>query len=141
AVGARLAHADDAAGTNLDAGLFQIADGFQPVVERVRGAGLRKKAARAFEVVAVTFEAGFLQAVRDFLFLDDAERGVGARLAAGFQFADAVADFIEYRAFIQPFPRGDKANGGDRIFIRFFSGFAHRFGFDESIFRRAGLIM
>ncbi len=53
---ARLAHADDAAGTNLDAGFFQIADGFEPVIERVRRAGLWKKSARAFEVVAVTFK-------------------------------------------------------------------------------------
>ncbi len=141
AVGTRLAHADDAAGTDLDAGLFQVADGFEPVVERVRGAGLRKKAARAFEVVTVTFESGFLQAVRDFLFLDDAERSVGARLAAGLQFADAVADFIEHRAFVQSFPRGDEADGGDGIFIRLVSGFVHRFGFDETVFRRTGLVM
>ena len=141
AVGARLAHADDAAGTNLDAGLFQVADGFEPVVERVRGAGLRKKAARAFEVVAVTFESGFLQAVGDFLFLDDAERGVGARLAASFQFTYAVAHFIKYRAFVETFPRGDEADGGDGIFIRLVRRFSHGFGINEAIFRRAGLVM
>ena len=101
---------------------------------------LRKKAARAFEVVAVTFESGFLQAVGDFLFFDDAERGVGARLAAGLQFADAVADFVEHRAFVQTFPRGDEADGGDGVFIRFIGGFVHRFGIDETVFRRAGLI-
>jgi len=141
AVGARLAHADDAAGTNLDAGLFQIADGFEPVIERVCGAGVRKKAARTFEIMAVTFEAGFLQTVGHFLFFDDAERGVGARLAAGLQFADAVTDFIEHRAFVQAFPRGDEADGGDGIFIRLIGGFIHGFGFDETIFWRAGLIM
>ena len=45
AVFARFTHADDAAGTNLDAGLFQMTDGFQPVLERVRGAGPREKPA------------------------------------------------------------------------------------------------
>ena len=141
AVGTRLAHADDAAGTNLDAGLFQVADGFEPVVERVRGAGLRKKAARAFEVVAVTFESGFLQTVGDFLFFDDAERGVGARLAAGLQFADAVADFVKHRAFVQTLPSSDQTDGSDGIFICFVRRFVHGFGFDETIFWRASLVM
>ena len=45
AVFARFAHADDAAGTNLDAGLLEITDGLQPIIEGVRGAGLREKAA------------------------------------------------------------------------------------------------
>jgi hypothetical protein len=141
AVFARLAHADDAAGTNLDAGLFQMADGLQPVLERVRGAGLREKAARAFEIVAVTFKPGFLQAVGDFLFLDDAERGVGARFAAGFQFADAVADFIQHRAFVQSFPGGDQTDSSDGIFICFVGSFGDGFGINESVSRRAGLVM
>ena len=141
AVGARLAHADDAAGTNLDAGLFQIADGLQPIVERVRGAGLREKIARAFEIVAVAFHAGFFQAVGDALAFDEAEGNVGARLATSFQFADAVAAFIEHRAFIQPFPRGDEAHGGDVVEVRFIGGFGDRFGFNKAVFRRACLIM
>src|SRR5208282_5196223 len=128
-------------GTNLDAGFFQIADGFKTVVVGVCGAGCWKKPARAFEVVAVTFESGFLQTVGDLLAFDDAERGVRSRLAAGFQFADAVADFVEDRPFVQPFPRSNEADGGDALFVRFIGGFLNRFGVYKAVFGRAGLIM
>ena len=140
AVFARLAHADDAAGTNLDAGLFQIADGFEAVVVGVGGAGLREKPARTFEIVAVALDPGFLEPVGDLLAFDDAERDIGTGLAAGLQFADAVANFVEHRPFVQPFPRGDEADGGDAIFIRFLGGFLDGFGIHETVFGRAGLV-
>ena len=65
----------------------------------------------------------------------------GPRFAGGLHFTHAGADFIEHRAFVQPFPRGDEADGGDAIFIRLLGGFGHGFGINESVFRRAGLVM
>src|ERR1043165_5956515 len=112
---ARLAQADNTAGTNLDARLFQIADGFEAVVVSVGRARLREKASRAFEVVAVTFQAGVLQAIGDLLAPDDTQRGVGAGLAARFQFADAVAHFIEHGPLLQSLPGGDQTPGGNAV--------------------------
>ena len=126
---------------NLDTGLLEVADGFEAIVEGVRGARLREEAAGAFEVVAVALEAGGLEAVGDFLSLDEAERGVGAGLAAGLHLADAVADLVEHRAFVQPAPRGDEADGGHLILLRLGEGVLHRLGVHEAILRRAGLVV
>ena len=76
---ARFAHADDATGTNLDASLFEMADGLQPIVEGGDRRGLREKPARAFQVMAVAFHAG-LQAVGHALVLDDAQLDPGGVL-------------------------------------------------------------
>ena len=56
---ARLAHPNDPAGADFDSGILQVTDGFKPVFKRVRGAMLREKAARTFQIVAVTFQARF----------------------------------------------------------------------------------
>src|SRR5208283_1928896 len=73
AVLARLAHANDAAGTNLEAGFFQIADGFEAVVVGVRGAGFWKKTAGTLQVMAITLDSRLLQTIGDPLAFDDAE--------------------------------------------------------------------
>jgi len=140
AVLARFAHADDAAGTNLNAGLFEIADGFKAVVVGVRGAGLREKTARTFEIMTVALNAGLLEPVGHPLTFDDAERDIGPRFAARLQFPHPLADFVQHWPFVQPFPSGDEANGGDAVPVRFVSGFANRFRVNEAIFRRTGLV-
>ena len=141
AVGPGLAHADDAAGANLDAGLFQIADRLQAVVEGVGGTGLGEKTARAFEVVPVAFQSRLLEPVGDLLFFDDAQRGVRPGLAAGFQFADPVAHFVEDGPLVEAFPSGDEAHGGDAVQAGFGGGLGHRLGIHKSVFRRARLVM
>ena len=117
-----------------------MADGFEAVIVGMRGAGFGEKAARTLKVVAVAFNSRFLQTVGDPLALDDAERDVGPGFATGFQFANAVADFVQHGTFVQTFPRRHQADGGDPVFIRFFSGFLNRLGIHKTISGRAGLI-
>ena len=140
AVLARLAHADDAAGANLQAGFLQVADGLDAILVSMRRAGLREEAARAFEVVPVAFEARALEAIRNSLVLDDAERGVGPRLAGGLQLRDALAHFVEHRAFLQTLPRRDQTDGGHAVAVRFLSGRDDRLGVNKAILRRGGLV-
>src|SRR5579884_1013107 len=59
-VRARLAHANDSTGTNLDAGVLQEPDGRQTIIVSVRCALVREKAARSFQVMPVTFQPRFL---------------------------------------------------------------------------------
>ena len=91
--------------------------------------------------MAVAFHAGFLQAVGHFLALDDAQRNIGTGLAAGLQFADAVADFIQNGTFVQTFPGGDETDSGYGILVGLIGGFEDGFGVNEAVFRRAGLVM
>ena len=118
-----------------------MADGRQAVVVGMRGAGLREKAARTFEVVAVALDAGFLEPVGHALVFDDAERDVRTRFASGFQLAHPRANLIEQRAFVEAFPGGDQADGRHAVSVRFIGGFGHGFRIHEAVSGRAGLVM
>ena len=126
----------------LTAGFYRVTDGLQAVIEGVRGAGVREKAAGAFQITAVAFQAGRISSGRRLsgFWCSDAEGGVGSGFAAGFHFANARANFVEHGAFVQTFPGGDEADGGDAVLVRFNGGFGHGFRVDESVFGRAGLV-
>jgi len=140
AIFAGFTHPDDAPGANLDASLLQVADGLQTVFKRVRGAGLGKEATRAFQVVAVTFHARLLEPVGHDLALDDAQRNVRPGLAAGFHLPHARADLVQHGTFIQAFPGGHQAHGGDVMAAGLVGRFRNGFGVHETVFGGAGLV-
>src|SRR5206468_3825427 len=104
AVVAAFAHADNAAGTNLDPGILEIADGIDPLFVGVCSAVIREKAPGTLQIMAITLKAGCLEPIGHFLALNQPQGRVGASLAAGGQFFDSLADFVEHGAFIQALP-------------------------------------
>jgi len=102
---------------------------------------LREKSLRALKVVAVTFEARFLQAIRHLLALDDPQRGIGTRLPAPGQVTNPIADFIEHRPFVESLPGRDQADGGDPILVGLFGRFQHRLRVDKPVLRGTGLVV
>ena len=112
-----------------------MADGLEPVLEGVRGAGLREKTARTLKVMAVALHPGLLETVRDALALDDAQRNIRTGLAGLLHLTDPVTDFIQHGSFVQTFPGGDQTHRGDAVPVRLLRRFRDRFGVHKAIFR------
>src|SRR5258706_2553793 len=140
AIFSRFAHAQNSPRTDFNPGLFQVLDGLYAFLIGVRGANLRKKPLRTFEVVIVTLQSGLLEPVGDLLTLDDSQRSVRTRLAALLQFFQPIADFIEHRPFIKPAPGRYQAKGSDPVGLRFVGGPEDWFALYQAVARGIGLI-
>src|SRR5207249_9016795 len=106
-----LAHSDDPAGTNLDASFLQVADRFDAILVGVTGAMIGEETAGAFQIMPVALQAGFFEAVGDFLAFNDSERGIGTGFSARRQLLDPLANFIKHRSFGQTLPSRNQAHG------------------------------
>src|SRR6185369_14277850 len=118
----------------------QIPNRFDAIFVGVRRAYLRKVSSRGFEVMVVALQTRLLEAVGNFLALDNSQRRVRAGLAASGQVLDAIADFVKRRAFGQSFPGGDQSERGDTVGAGFVRGSMDRFGVDEVVAWRIGLV-
>ena len=90
--------------------------------------------------MAVTFQARRLQPVGHGLAFDDAQRGVRAGLAALGEFANAVANFVQHRPFLEAAPGGDQAEGVDVVAAGLVGGLLDRLRVHESVSGGIGLV-
>src|ERR1044071_5634737 len=115
-------------------------NGLEPVFISVRSTVIRKETLGTFEVMAVTLQSGFLQAIGDCLAVNNAEGSIRSSLAAPGQIADPGADFVQHGSLLEPAPGGDQSDGGDSMLARFLRCFQDRRRLDKPIPGRVGLI-
>ncbi len=138
AIRARLAHADDAAGADIDAGVADKLERVQPIFVGARGDDLAVILRRGIEIVVVVIEAGVFQ-------LFSLMRGEHAQRHAGFQ-PQSFYCFDHFQHHAQIF-FARTAPGGAHAETRRAAGFCrlgipdHFFQRQQLFFRQAGVVM